>query len=156
MSCAYHIEHQAMRHPSLNHWQIQRLRIFLRISACSETWVEDQIITRVKPDDDGEGICITAFDPRIFPPGGKKQTKMKWCRSCGRFTPPQNLALIEHRHQRFGPVFSATLHCDDCRIYDDYEQHQELYEAGLHLRPSGSQSFVTRRMLHRDRLSKNS
>jgi hypothetical protein len=155
MNCAYQIEHQAMNHPSLTPWQIQRLRIFLRISACSETWVEDQIVTTIQSDDQDEGICITAFDAKVFPPGGKRRTKMKWCRSCGRFTPPQNLALIEQRHKRFGPVITATLHCDDCRIYDDYEQHRELYEAGLHLRPSGSQSFVTRRMLHRDRLSKN-
>jgi hypothetical protein len=153
MTCAYHIDHQAARRPSLTPWQIQRLRHFLRTSACSETWVDDQIITRVNPATDA--TSVTVFDPRIFPPGGKRQTKMKWCRSCGRYTPPQNLALIEHRHERFGTVISATLHCDDCRIYDDFDQHRELYEAGLHLRPSGSQSFVTRRMLHRDRLSKN-
>jgi hypothetical protein len=48
-------------------------------------------------------------------------------------------------------VLSATLRCDDCRIADDEEAHRELYEAGLHLRPAGSQSFVLLRTLFSDR-----
>ena len=138
----------------LTPYQVQRLRFSLRRSACSETWVDDQIVTCTDIDADGEEIRCTFFDPHVFPPGGKAETKMRWCRCCGRYTPGPAVQLIEHRQTRFGPVISATLQCDDCRIADDAQIHQELYEAGLHLRPTGSQSVVTRHSLHVERLRK--
>jgi len=128
-----------------------RLKARLRRSACSETWVEDQLVTVTDTTPDGNELKITYFDSRVFPPGGRHFTKMRWCRACGRFTPPQAIHLIEQRKSRFGPVISATLQCDDCRIADDEEAHRELYQAGLHLRPLGSQSFVLLRTLFSDR-----
>lgn len=131
------------RAPGLTPWQVQRLRVGLRRLACSETWVDDQIVIRTQIDSDGDVINCVLFDARVFPPGGKRETKMRWCRCCGRFTPAPAVQLIERRERRCGPVVSATLQCDDCRIADDAEIHQELYEAGLHLQPAGSKSVVS-------------
>jgi hypothetical protein len=138
-------------HRGLSPHQLMQLRARLRRSACSETWVQDQIITVTEVDRDGDWITKACFDSRVFPPGGRQGTKMRWCRCCGRYTPPQAVQLIERRRERSGPVVSATLRCDDCRIADDDAAHRELYEAGLHLRPSGSQSFVLLRTLFSDR-----
>jgi len=139
----------------LTPWQVTHLRNRLRQSACSDTWVDDQIKTISDIDADGDTITCTWFDSRIFPPGGRQQTKMKWCRQCGRYTPRPAIHLIEHRRERFGPVISATLQCDDCRISDDQDAHAELYQAGLHLRPAGSKSIVTMRSLLSDRKKHN-
>ncbi len=127
----------------LTPWQVERLRYRLRRSACSETWVDDQIVTLTKVDRDGDVVQLVLFDPRVFPPGGKRETKMRWCRCCGRYTPRPAIQLIERRERRGGAVVSATLQCDDCRIADDAELHRELYEAGLHLQPAGSKSVVS-------------
>ena len=135
----------------LSPWQLMRLRFRLRLWACSETWIDDSIITTTDIDADGDLLTYSYYDSRVFPPGGRRLTKMRWCRSCGRYTPPQAIALIEHRAERFGPVISATLACDDCRIAQDEEDHRELYHAGLHLRPTGSQSFISRRALRNER-----
>jgi len=135
----------------LTPWQVICLRFRLRQAACSETWVDDQIITITDVSSKGEPTQIVCFDSRVFPPGGRQQTRMRWCRRCGRYTPPACIHLIEHRHTRFGRVIAATLQCDDCRIAVDDEIHRELYEAGLHLRPLGSQSFVLLRTLFSDR-----
>jgi hypothetical protein len=135
----------------LSHFEQTRLRARLRRSACSETWVDDQIITVTDTTADGEELKLTYFDSRIFPPGGRQSTAMRWCRRCGRYTPPQAIHLIEHRQSRWGPIISATLQCDDCRIADDEAAHRELYQAGLHLRPLSSQSFVLLRTLFSDR-----
>jgi hypothetical protein len=146
---------QADRHGNqargLTPFKLMQLKMRLRKSACSETWVEDQIIAIADLSPRGEPIQIVSFDSTIFPPGGRQQTRMRWCRRCGRYTPPACMHLIERRKVRFGPVTSATLHCDDCRIAVDDEIHRELYEAGLHLRPLGSQSFVLLRNLFSDR-----
>ncbi len=135
----------------LSVYQVRQLRVRLRRAACSETWVEDQIISVEEVDREGDWIRRTYFDSRVFPPGGRRETGMRWCRCCGRYTPPQAVSLIERRGVRSGVVLSATLRCDDCRIADDEEAHRELYEAGLHLRPAGSQSFVLLRTLFSDR-----
>jgi hypothetical protein len=137
--------------PGLSPFKQLQLRERLRKIACSETWVDDQIITLTDTTPEGEEIQIVCFDPGVFPPGGRQQTKMRWCRRCGRYTPPQAIHLIERRKTRFGPIVSGTLQCDDCRIADDAEIHRELYEAGLHLRPLSSQSFVLLRTLFSDR-----
>jgi hypothetical protein len=136
--------------PGLTRWQEQQLRLALRRAACSETWVDDQIVNRICTDAGGDPITLRVHDPTVFPPGGKRHTPMRWCRCCGRYTPPPAIHLIEHRQCRHGPVISATLHCDDCRIADDFETYRELYEAGLHLRPAGSKSFVGLRNLRKD------
>jgi hypothetical protein len=138
-------------HRGLTPWQVICLRFRLRQAACSETWVDDQIVSLTTVDADGDTITTTRFDSRVFPPGGRQGTKMRWCRVCGRYTPAPAVHLIEHRHERFGPVISATLQCDDCRISQDEEIHRELHEAGLHLRPAGSQSFIFRRDLQSER-----
>ena len=135
----------------LTSYQLLKLRHRLRQSACSETWVEDQIRTATEIDSDGDEITLTFFDSHVFPPGGRHGTAMRWCRTCGRYTPRPAIHLIEHRRRRFGPVISATLECDDCRIAEDEEAHRELYQAGLHLKPLSSQSFVLLRTLFSDR-----
>ncbi len=125
------------------------LRAALRRSACSEPWVDEQIVTRLVPGPGGRSVPIRLHDPSPFPPGGRRQTAMRWCRSCGRFTPAPAIQLIERRHHRNGPVISATLECDDCRLAVDFERYSELYEAGLHLRPPSSRSVVARADLMR-------
>jgi hypothetical protein len=123
------------------------LKAALRRSACSEPWVDDQIVTRLAPATGGMPgglhVPIRLHDATVFPPGGRKKTAMRWCRCCGRYTPAPAIQLIERRRRHGGPVLSATLECDDCRISADFEQYRELYEAGLHLRPASSQSFIT-------------
>ncbi len=119
-----------------------RLRRRLRRMACSETWVDHQIKSVYDQTADGRTIVCRFHDPQVFPPGGRQATAMRWCRSCGRYTPPNCTQLIEHRIRRDGPVLSATMQCDDCRIAIDDERYRELYEAGLHLRPASSFSFV--------------
>jgi hypothetical protein len=127
----------------LTPWQVQRMRTVLRRSACSETWVDDQLVIITRIDAEGDVVACVLFDSRVFPPGGKRETAMRWCRSCGRFTPAPAVQLIERRERRSGPVVSATLQCDDCRIADDEETYRELYDAGLHLQPAGSKSVVS-------------
>jgi hypothetical protein len=137
----------------LTAWQVLHLRNRLRQAAPSETWVDDQIKTITDIDADGDQLTLTYFDSRVFPPGGRRETQMRWCRLCGRYTPRPAIHLIEHRKQRFGPVISATLQCDDCRISDDHDAHAELYQAGLHLQPAGSKSVVGLRALLSNRKS---
>jgi len=119
-----------------------RLRRRLRLSACSEPWVDQQIKTLHDRTSDGRTILCRFFDPQAFPPGGRDGTAMRWCRQCGRYTPPNSIGLIEHRRARAANITSATLVCDDCRIAHDEQRFGELYEAGLFLRPAGSSSFV--------------
>jgi hypothetical protein len=132
---------QGMKRFSLTPVAESRLRCRLRRACCSEPWVDDQIRTLTDTAPDGEEIVYRFHNPHVFPPGGKK-TGMRWCRVCGRFTPRPAIHLIEYRLKRSGPVVAASLVCDDCRIADDAERYRELYEAGLHLRPAGSKSFV--------------
>ena len=99
----------------------------------------------------GQLIAARYHDSRAFPPGGARRTRMRWCRACGRWTPPQAVALIETRRHRGGPVAWATLVCDDCRHGDDADRYAELYAAGLHLRPAGSRTVVGLRALLGDR-----
>ncbi len=136
---------------ALSPWQLRRLRNRLRRSTCSETWIDDQIVVRRFIDSDGDEIQQWVHDPRVFPPGGRRDTKMRWCRCCGRDTPRPAVQLIEYRLARHGPVVAATLQCDDCRISIDQELHAELYAAGLHLQPAGSKSVVSRHALNQDR-----
>jgi hypothetical protein len=139
----HHVQIKTPSVPGLTPWQVERLRYRLRQSACSETWVDDQIVNFTEIDRDGDAVQCVLFDPRVFPPGGKRATKMRWCRCCGRYTPWPAISMIERRETRSGPVVSATLQCDDCRIADDSIIHRELYEAGLHLQPAGSKSVVS-------------
>jgi hypothetical protein len=134
----------------LSLWEEHRLRHCLRRAACSETWVDDQIKILHDTDSAGTPILYRFHDSTVFPPGGKS-TPMRWCRSCGRFTPPNSIHLIEHRRSRAGQVCSATLQCDDCRISADTETYRELYDAHLFLRPSSSMSFVRLRELFSER-----
>ena len=130
----------------------QCLRRRLRRAACSEPWVDAQIVTLTDTAADGASITSARYhDPTVFPPGGRAHTTMKWCRHCGRYTPPNCINLIEHRRRLAGPVTSATLRCDDCRIALDVDTHHQLYEALPHLKPSGSLSFVKLRELFAQR-----
>ncbi len=131
---------------ALTKTQEHRLRFQLRLLACSEAWVADSIREVVRDE-----VAHRYFDPRVFPPGGRHGTRMKWCRCCGRFTPPNGIHLVEYRHGRAGETFASSLQCDDCRIGENEERYRELYEAGLHLRPAGSQSFVSRAGLRASR-----
>ncbi len=131
------------------------LKASLRRSACSEPWVDDQIVVRHCPGPGGRMIPVRLHDPSVFPPGGRRRTPMRWCRSCGRYTPAPAIQLVEHRLHRGGAVVSATLECDDCRISHDFEQYQELYEAGLHLRPPSSRSYIGMAELRRRSVDRN-
>lgn len=136
------------RRIGLSPLQEHRLRFLLRQSACSEAWVDAQFQTRIDRAPDGQLRIDRHHDPHAFPPGGAKRTAMRWCRSCGRYTPPCAVHLIESRHRLGGPVVSATLQCEDCRIGQDEEIHRELYTAFPHLRPAGGMSLVHRRQLY--------
>jgi hypothetical protein len=129
-----------------------RLRRTLRRSACSETWVDAQIVSVHDTDSDGDPILYRFFNPSVFPPGGRSETAMRWCRFCGRYTPAHCIHLIEHHIVRGGAVHSSTLQCDDCRLGIEAEIFRELYEAGLYLRPAGSMSFVRMRERLSDRM----
>jgi hypothetical protein len=119
-----------------------RLRRALRRSVPSETWVDAQFVTITELTPRGGAIVYRQHDTQIFPPGGRRGTAMRWCRRCGRYTPPNCIHLIEHRRRRSGDCVSATLMCDDCRIAEDEERHHELWHTLPHLRPAGSMSFV--------------
>ncbi len=135
----------------LTAWQEHRLRVRLRRSVPTEPWVDAQLATQTFTGRDGKPIAARYHDPRVFPPGGARRTSMRWCRECGRWTPPQATSLVEHRHRRDGPVVSATVVCDDCRHGDDADRYSELYDAGLHLRPGSSRMVVGLRALLGDR-----
>ena len=135
----------------LSAWQEHRLRVRLRRAAPTEPWVDAQIGAQTFTDGDGELVVARYHDGRLFPPGGPRRTRMRWCRACGRWTPPQAVSLVEQRRHRAGRVVSATLVCDDCRWEEDADRHAELYAAGLHLRPAGSRSVVGLRALLGDR-----
>ena len=135
----------------LSAWQEQRLRVRLRRAVPTEPWVDAQVATQTFTGPGGEAVAARYHDPRAFPPGGARRTGMRWCRRCGRWTPPQALSLIEHRPGRDVPPVSATLVCDDCRHDDDADRYAELYAAGLHLRPAGSRTVVGLRGLIGDR-----
>jgi hypothetical protein len=129
-----------------------RLRRALRRGACSEPWVDAQIKSVHDRGSDGEAILYRYHDTQVFPPGGHQETAMRWCRCCGRYTPPNSIHLVEHQISRGGAIHSATLQCDDCRLGIEAEIYRELHEAGLFLRPAGSMSFVRMRELLRERL----
>jgi hypothetical protein len=131
----------------------QRLRRRLRGVACSEAWIDAQFHTVAVVQSNGRAETRRIHDPRVFPPGGPRRTKMKWCRTCGRYTPPSCMHLIERRASRdiADDVISATLVCDDCHIAAEDESHRELYDAFPHLRPAGSTSFVRLRELFSQR-----
>jgi hypothetical protein len=135
----------------LSAWQEHRLRIRLRRSAPTEPWVDAQLASQTFTGPDGEPVVARYHDAHVFPPGGPRRTGMRWCRACGRWTPPQAVSLIEHRSSRDGPVVSATLVCDDCLHEDDEDRHADLYGAGLHLRPASSRMVVGLRGLLGDR-----
>ena len=135
----------------LSAWQEHRLRCHLRRSAPTEPWVDAQVGTQTFTGPGGEPVACRFHDRRVFPPGGPRRTPMRWCRTCGRWTPPQAVSLVERRHERLGPVVSATLVCDDCRDADDAERYAELYAAGLHLRPPSSRGVIGLRALAGDR-----
>ncbi len=140
------------RRVGLSPFEEHRLRLKLRRSACSETWVDDQIKSVHDHGSDGEAILYRYHDTAVFPPGGTTETSMRWCRSCGRYTPLNCIALVEHRPSRLGEVRSSTLQCDDCRLGIDAEIYRELYDAGLFLRPTGSMSFVKMRQRLSERM----
>jgi hypothetical protein len=129
----------------------QRLRRRLRQAAPSEAWVDAQFVTVHDVAPNGRAITTRAHDVHVFPPGGRRGTAMRWCRCCGRYTPPNCIHLVEHRRRRSGHVVSATLVCDDCRIARDEEAHHELWHTFPHLRPSGTLSFVKLRELYAQR-----
>jgi hypothetical protein len=133
----------------------QRLRRRLRGVACSEPWIDAQFHTVDIVQRNGRAETRSIHDPRVFPPGGARRTKMRWCRTCGRYTPPSCIHLIERRASRdvAGDVISATLQCDDCHIAAEDERHRELYDAFPHLRPAGSMSFVRLRDVFSERRS---
>ena len=135
----------------LSAWQEHRLRVRLRRAVPTEPWVDAQIATETFTAAGGEAVVARYHDGRAFPPGGARRTRMRWCRACGRWTPPQAVSLVERRHHRAGRVVSATLVCDDCRHDDDADRYAELYAAGLHLRPAGSRTVVGLRALIGDR-----
>ncbi len=135
----------------LSRWQEHRLRVRLRRAVPTEPWVDAQVAEQTFTGPDGEPVVARYHDARTFPPGGPRRTRMRWCRACGRWTPPQALSLIEHGPARGGPPTSATLVCDDCRHEDDADRYAELYAAGLHLRPAGSRTVVGLRGLIGDR-----
>jgi len=114
----------------------RRLRRKLRLKVPSEPWLEACFIELHEA-----GQTVRRYDSRAFPPGGR-ETKMRWCRSCGRYTPPSCIRLIEHSHVRNGLVHSATLICEDCHIADDLVRYGEFYNASLHLTPLGSASII--------------
>jgi hypothetical protein len=133
------------RRVGLSPLEEHRLRRRLRSSACSETWVDDQIKTVHDRGSDGQAILYRYHDAAVFPPGGKNGTAMRWCRFCGRYTPGHCIHRIEHRSTRAGEIQSSTLQCDDCRLGIDAEMYRELHDAGLFLRPAGSMAFVRMR-----------
>jgi hypothetical protein len=64
----------------------QRLKRELRLTTCSEPWVEAQIKTVVdREGPGGEPIVYRYHDPKAYPPGGAK-TAMVRCPACGVFT----------------------------------------------------------------------
>jgi len=128
--------------PGLSPVDEHRLRRRLRQSAPSEPWVDAQIKSLHDRAADGQEIVHRFFDPHQFPPGGRAATSMRWCRRCGRYTPPNCITLIEHRRTHSGIIITSTLICDDCHIAHNEDRYRELYEAGLYLRPPGSFSFV--------------
>jgi hypothetical protein len=133
---------------ALTPFEEMRLRRRLRRVACSGSWVDAQIVTLTDTTADGRSLVSAHFfDPAVYPPGGRKHTRMKWCRHCGRYTPPNCINLIEHRTHLAGEVTTATLRCDDCRIALEVRAHAELYAAFPHMRPASSLSFVKLREL---------
>lgn len=128
--------------PGLSSLAEQRLRRSLRKSAPSEAWVDAQIVSFTDRAPGGREIVYRFHDPRAFPPGGRRTTPMRWCRCCGRFSPPACVALVETRHRHDNRVIHATLRCDDCRIADDECRYRELFAALPNLRSAGSQSVV--------------
>ncbi len=135
----------------LSSWQEHRLRVRLRRAVPTEPWVDAQVGTETFTGADGEAVAVRYHDGRAFPPGGVRGTRMRWCRACGRWTPPQAVSLVEQYRDRSGRPVSATLVCDDCRTGDDADRYAELYAAGLHLRPAGSRTVVGLRALLGDR-----
>jgi hypothetical protein len=135
----------------LSAWQEHRLRVRLRRAAPTEPWVDAQVAEQTFTGPDGEPTVARYHDARPFPPGGPRGTRMRWCRACGRWTPPQAVSLVEHRHRRDADPVSATLVCDDCRDAADADRYAELYAAGLHLRPPSSRTVIGLRTLFAER-----
>jgi hypothetical protein len=89
----------------------QRLKRELRLTTCSEPWVEAQIKTVVdRETPSGEPIVYRYHDSKAYPPGGTK-TAMRRCPACGVFTPPNSFEhdqCLDHaRHDGWGPSPSA-------------------------------------------------
>jgi len=114
----------------------RRLRGKLRLKVPSEPWLEACFIELHE-----QGQTIRRYDSRAFPPGGR-ETKMRWCRHCGRYTPPHCVRIVKHQPNRSTAPSSCTLMCDDCHIAEDHERYRELYAAFPNLRPAGSLSAV--------------
>jgi hypothetical protein len=115
---------------SLSPLQEKRLRTHWRKICCGEPWVDDQFTTQLHRAADGGAQTIRLHHPRGYPPGGR-QTAMRWCRACGRYTPPNAINLVELSHQRGGTVIAATLTCDDCHCDRDSHLLRQIHEAGI-------------------------
>ncbi len=100
-----------------------RLRRHLRQKAPSEPWIDAQFRTLTDTTPAGQPITCRLHEPHLFPPGGPK-TAMKYCRSCGRYTPPNSLHLLERAPNRTAPPTSSTLQCDDCHIAAEDPSHK--------------------------------
>jgi hypothetical protein len=94
----------------LNWYQEEKLKERLRTSTPSEPWVEEQIISVMDFDSDGNRIQYCYHNPKGFPPGGE-QTRMVRCRICGILNPPNAMedgACLDHaRHKGWGRSPSA-------------------------------------------------
>ena len=131
-----------IQRPGLSDLELQRLRRSLRRSAPSEAWVDAQIVSFSDRKSDGEWIVYRFHDTRVFPPGGRLNTPMRWCRDCGRYTPAPCVSLVESSRRRSEPPVQATLVCDDCRMAGEAIRFRPIYDALPNLRPTGSFSFV--------------
>lgn len=116
----------------------QRLKRELRLTTCSEPWVEAQIKTVVdRQDGAGETIVYRYHDPKAYPPGGAK-TAMVRCPACEVFTPPNSmehdLCLDHARHDGWGPSPSAL-------AFQALQNYNITLEPPIHLAPEDMQSL---------------
>ena len=94
----------------LSPFQERRLKANLRLTTCSEPWVEAQFKSADDVDERGSAIVYRYHDPHVYPPGGAK-TQMRRCRECGLLMPPNalegNRCMDHGRHTGWGPSPSA-------------------------------------------------
>lgn len=87
-----------------------RLKRRLRLTTCSEPWVEAQLVSVDDRAQAGDPITYRYHDPKLYPPGGVN-TAMIRCTVCGVFTPPnatEHGQCLDHaRHAGYGPSPSA-------------------------------------------------